>query len=217
MAKKLRICNLFAGIGGNRKLWGDGHDIIAVEYNKDIANVYQDLYPNDKVIVADAHEYLLNNYKEFDFIWASPPCPTHSRLVFSNEKMFYNRRDMQYPDMKLYQEIILLRSFADKKTRWIIENVVPYYDYLIKPDVILQRHPFWSNFNIPFCEIKDNRKHMNIKGNSTVYNVNLSKYKIDNKRQILRNMVNPEIGLYIFERMLEKPIVLENSLFGEMQ
>ncbi len=213
----MKILNLYAGIGGNRKLWGNDHDITAVEYNKDIATVYQDLYPNDKVIVGDAHEYLLNNYKEFDFIWASPPCPTHSRLVFSNEKMFYDRGDMKYPDMKLYQEIILLQTFAKKQTKWVIENVEPYYNFLIKPTTIIGRHPFWSNFNIPYCEIKDERKHMNIENNSVVYGVDLSKYKIDNKRQILRNMVNPEIGLYIFERMIEKPIIIENSLFGELQ
>ena len=26
MEKKLKILNLYAGIGGNRKLWGDEHD-----------------------------------------------------------------------------------------------------------------------------------------------------------------------------------------------
>jgi len=207
----MKILNLYAGIGGNRKLWGDEHDITAVEYNKDIANVYQDLYPNDKIIVADAHEYLLNNYKEFDFIWASPPCPTHSDIRRCG--VHSGQYKALYPDMTIYQEIILLQHFAKKNTRWVIENVIPYYQYLIKPDVVLHRHPLWSNFKIPFCKIKDKRKHMNIKDNSTVYGVNLSKIKIDNKRQILRNMVNPEIGLYIFERMLEKPIIVHNGLF----
>ena len=27
----MKILNLYAGIGGNRKLWGDGHDITAVQ------------------------------------------------------------------------------------------------------------------------------------------------------------------------------------------
>ena len=30
-SKKLKILNLYAGIGGNRKLWGNEHDITAVE------------------------------------------------------------------------------------------------------------------------------------------------------------------------------------------
>ena len=64
----MKILNLYAGIGGNRKLWGDEHEIIAVELDPEIATIYQDYFPNDKVIVTDAHKYLLENYKEFDFI-----------------------------------------------------------------------------------------------------------------------------------------------------
>lgn len=70
----MKILNLYAGIGGNRMLWGDEHDITAVEFNKSVADCYKDLYTNDNVIVGDAHEYLLEHYHEFDFIWASPPC-----------------------------------------------------------------------------------------------------------------------------------------------
>ncbi|NCD00185.1 MAG: DNA cytosine methyltransferase [Bacteroidia bacterium] len=214
----MKILNAYCGIGGNRKLWTpneDEHEIIAVEYNEDIAAVYQDLYPNDIVIIGDAHEYLLRNYKEFDFIWASPPCPTHSRLVDSNQNMFYDRGDMQYPDMKLYQEIILLKSYAPKTTKWVIENVVPYYEYLIKPNVILHRHPLWCNFQLPFKEFEDLRVHMEIEGNTTVYGVSLEKYKIQNKRkrQILRNMVNPELGKYILDRAMEKEIPIQGGLF----
>ena len=76
----VRILNLYAGIGGNRKLWGDSFHVTAVEYDEATAEVYRELFPNDTVIVADAHEYLLNNYKNFDFIWSSPPCPTHSDI-----------------------------------------------------------------------------------------------------------------------------------------
>jgi DNA (cytosine-5)-methyltransferase 1 len=79
----MRILNLYAGIGGNRKLWEDV-DVTAVEWNEEIARVYSDNFPNDKVIVADAHQYLLDHYTEFDFIWASPPCPTHSRTKKTN-------------------------------------------------------------------------------------------------------------------------------------
>lgn len=191
---------------------GDIH-VTAVEYNPDIAAVYADLYPNDTVIVGDAHQYLIDNYKEFDFIWASPPCPTHSRLVDSNQNMFYDRGDMQYPDMKLYQEIIILQSYAPKNTRWVIENVIPYYDYLIKPKIELHRHPFWCNFNLSYRDFDDDRVHMDIEANSTVYGINLKKYDIPNKRQILRNMVNPELGLYVFEQMLNKPILIQGGLF----
>ena len=65
--QKLKILNLYAGIGGNRKLWKKV-EVIAVEMNPEIAKVYQDFFPKDKVIIEDAHEYLLKHYKEFDFI-----------------------------------------------------------------------------------------------------------------------------------------------------
>ena len=58
----MKILNLYSGIGGNRKLWGDQHEITAVEYNEEIATVYKDYFPNDKVIIGDAHEFLLKNY-----------------------------------------------------------------------------------------------------------------------------------------------------------
>lgn len=51
----MKILNLYAGIGGNRKLWGNEHDITAVELRPEIAAIYHDLYPNDTVIVGDAH------------------------------------------------------------------------------------------------------------------------------------------------------------------
>jgi len=70
----IKILNLYAGIGGNRKLWPDQEiEVTAIENNKSIAKIYKDFFPNDTVIVGDAHQYLLEHYKEFDFIWSSPP------------------------------------------------------------------------------------------------------------------------------------------------
>ena len=123
----MKILNLYACLGGNRYKWDEVTKIqvTAVEWDKELANLYQERFPNDKVIVGDAHQYLLDHYKEFDFIWSSPPCPTHSRLNFS----FKGRFDIKYPDMKLYQEIIFLQNWFDGK--YCVENVVPYYEPLI--------------------------------------------------------------------------------------
>lgn len=141
----MKILNCYAGIGGNRKLWGDSHNITAIEYDPKIAAIYKDLFPNDTVIVGDAHEYLLNHYQEFDFIWCSPPCPTHSITNF-----YLNSQGLvRYPDMKLYQEIILLKTFF--KGKYCVENVKSYYDALIQPQVS-GRHYFWCNFSIPPLE-----------------------------------------------------------------
>ena len=48
----MRILNLYAGIGGNRKLWGNDHQVTAIELEEDIANVYKQNFPNDNVIIA---------------------------------------------------------------------------------------------------------------------------------------------------------------------
>lgn len=201
----MKILNLYAGIGGNRKLWnsigeGDLH-VTAVEYNEEIAGIYKDLYPNDEVIVADAHEYLLKNFKRFDFIWASPPCPSHSRMRYLTTKHVTGNpgldREIVYADMKLYQEIILLENYFEGK--WVIENVIPYYKPLISAKKIA-RHLFWSNFNLGNFEGDEaNIRHNGISELQGKHGIDLSKYKIKHRKdQILRNCVDPELGLYIF-------------------
>lgn len=191
----VRILNLYAGIGGNRKLWGDSFHVTAVEYDEATAEVYRKLFPNDTVIVADAHEYLLNNYKNFDFIWSSPPCPTHSDIRRCG--VHAGQYEALYPAMELYQEIILLKNFAPKETKFVVENVVPYYDPLIQPDVKLHRHLYWCNFKMSKFEVTDERKHSDITGYGEVYGFDISDSKIKDKRKALRNMVDPELGLHI--------------------
>ena len=139
----MKILNLYCGIGGNRELWGNEHEITAVEIEKSIADKYALKFPNDNIIVGDAHEYLLDHYKEFDFIWTSPPCQTHSRTNYFTQAI---RKRAKYPDMKLYQEIIFLSSFF--KGLYCVENVKSYYKPMIEPKEI-GRHFIWSNFNIP--------------------------------------------------------------------
>ncbi|MEK7112410.1 MAG: DNA cytosine methyltransferase, partial [Patescibacteria group bacterium] len=139
----MKILNLYAGIGGNRKLWGDSHEITAVEYKPEIAKVYQDLFPKDTVIIGNAHQYLLEHYAEFDFIWSSPPCPSHSKM----RKGFSvaNGAKPIYPDMKLYEEILFLQGFF--KGKFCVENVIAWYEPLITPTE-MGRHYYWTNFYI---------------------------------------------------------------------
>jgi len=193
---KMKILNLYAGIGGNRKLWGDKHEIIAVENNSEIAKIYQDFFPNDKVIITDAHQYLLKHFQEFDFIWSSPPCPTHSDIRRAG--VHRGRNKAVYPEMKLYEEIILLKHFVKLETKWVVENVVGYYKPLIKP-FKAHRHFFWSNFIILDKEIQNNRIHNEIVGSKPIYGFDISKTDIDEKRKVLRNMVDPEVGLHILD------------------
>ena len=141
----MKILNLYACLGGNRYKWNEVKEdieVTAVELDPELARLYQERFPDDKVIVADAHQYLLDHYKEFDFIWSSPPCPTHSRFNWSMKTVW----NMRYPDMSLYQEIIFLNNWFEGK--YCVENVIPYYEPLIKAKE-RGRHLYWTNFNLP--------------------------------------------------------------------
>lgn len=212
----MRILNLYAGIGGNRKLWSDEHEITAVEHDEATAEVYSKYFPNDKMIIADAHQYLLDHYKDFDFIWASPPCPSHSDIRRCG--VHSGQVNAIYPEMSLYQEIILLKHFAPKSQKWIIENVVPYYEPLIIPDKKLHRHLYWANFRIGNFEVSNNRKHNDIQGYSEVYGFSVKESNIKNKRKVLRNMVDPELGEYILNCALGTMEKYEQAnLFGDWE
>lgn len=211
----MKILNLYSGIGGNRKLWGNEHEITAVEYRQDIADVYSHYFPQDKMIVTDAHEYLLNNYKEYDFVWSSPPCQTHSRARlwgFRNS----DKVETKYPDMKLYQEIIFLDNYFDGL--WIVENVKPYYEPLIRPSRELGRHLFWSNFNIRHTQIKEadiNRGQS--KDWIELHGFDLSDHKLDSRKdQIYRNCVHPETGLHILNCALGTKTYKDSTLQIEL-
>ena len=104
----------------------------------------------------------------------------------------------EYPDMKLYQEIIFLQ--ANARGLWVIENVMPYYRPLIAPTVTLQRHLFWANFLIPKKEFpKDTLRSAQIDDLQAHIGIDLSAYALPNKRQILRNCVYPELGAHIMD------------------
>ena len=202
---KLSVLNLYAGIGGNRKLWGDDIEVTAIENNPEIAIVYMELFPKDFVIITDAHEYLLHNYMNFDLIWSSPPCQTHSSFR-KNICVEFRGTEAKYPDMKLYEEIIFLKTHA--KCLWVVENVCPYYTPLIEPTCKLQRHLFWSNFKIEGKQNfrQDKIRFAQIPQLQSLHGFDLSKYKLENKRQVLRNCVNAELGLHIFQCALKQRI-----------
>ena len=192
----MKVLNLYAGLGGNRKLWKDV-EVTAVELDPEIAKIYKHLYPRDTVIVGDAHEYLLQHYKEFDFIWSSPPCQTHSSFRF-NICVRFRGTPAKYPDMTLYQEIIFLQTHC--KAKWVVENVEPYYPPLIAPTVRLQRHLFWANFTIPDLKVEeDHIRAAQIPELQKLHSIDLSSFKIKDKRQILRNCVNAELGNHILK------------------
>jgi len=200
----MKILNLDSGIGGNRHLWGDNHSITAVEINPEIAAIYKSNNPDDNVIIVDAHEYLLQNYDKFDFIWTSPPCQSHSKMMKAT------RHDVRkYPNMQLYQRIILLNNFFNGY--WIVENVNPYYKPLIPPTRKVGRHLFWANFKFEVPEIpkiKDFINKSNKKAAQQLKDWLGIQYKGDVYYdgnhcpcQVLRNCVHPKIGESILNQV----------------
>ena len=198
-----KILNLYACLGGNRYKWNEVKEdieVTAVELDPEAARLYQERFPNDTVIVADAHQYLLDHYKEFDFIWSSPPCPTHSRLVQSNK----NKIKMKFPDMKLYEEILFLKHLY--KGKYVIENVIPYYEPLI-PAQKRHRHLYWTNFYLP--NVLTNREARISTGTSEVkklcefHDYDFYKYKGSQPtNKMARNLVDYEAGRTILETVL---------------
>ena len=199
----MQVLNLYAGIGCNRALWRDV-EVTAVEIDPKIAEIYQARFPDDCVIIGDAHQFLEENFQEFDFIWGSPPCPTHSTINHSRK----TRYPMKYPDMRLYQEIILLDSWYSGK--WVIENVIPYYEPLIKPEVELDRHYFWSGSRIKPKSFKRTIKirSSNKEELAEYHNIpdNIMELMVQefggHTRTLLRNGVHENIGKYLFDNVV---------------
>lgn len=202
--KKIKLLNAYGGIGGNRKHWDSSlFEITAIEQNESIANVYANYFPQDTIIVTDAHQFIRKYYKNYDIIWASPPCPSHTRL---NTTMVSQGREIEYPAMELYQEIIYLRTFH--KGLFVIENVIPYYPPLIQPTRILDRHYWWANFYIPDIKISRGKGQLladlTIQEYEKLLGFHLEKFKITGARklQVLRNCVLPLTGLHIINAAL---------------
>ena len=216
----MKILNLYACLGGNRYKWNEVKEdieVTAVEWDEELAKLYQERFPNDKVIVADAHQYLLDHYQEFDFIWSSPPCPTHSKARFARR----NTTIAKFPDLKLYEEILFLDNWFDGK--YCVENVIPYYEPLI-PAKKRGRHLYWTNFNLP-NDLRS-RKSSIMEGKDEVsrwcefHDYDFRRYKgIQRLDKIARNLVDYEAGKTIFATALgikSNKEIKQTSIFDEL-
>lgn len=204
----MKILNLYACLGGNRYKWNevaDNLEITAVELDPEAARLYQERFPNDIVIVADAHQYLLENFKKFNFIWSSPPCPSHSRARYWSSSNYETTTKAIYPDMKLYEEILFLQHYY-RTGKYVVENVIPYYKPLI-PAIKRGKHLYWSNFNLPSG--LGNRRFaissakQELKGLCEFHNYDFNQYKGEQSvLKMARNLVDYEAGKTIFETAL---------------
>ena len=216
----MKILNLYACLGGNRYKWNEVKadiEVTAVELDPECAKLYQERFPNDKVIISDAHQYLLDHYKEYDFIWSSPPCPTHSRARYWS--IGANGKNPVYPNLKLYEEILLLDYHF--KGKYVIENVIPYYNPMLNPKK-RDRHLYWTNFNLPhnlnsrhfkgLCQTKNELNELCKFHKIDLYSYNGKQSKV----KIARNLVDYEAGKTIFQTMLgiiKKENIEQTELF----
>ena len=221
----MKILNLYACLGGNRYKWDEVADIevTAVEFDHEAARLYKERFPNDTVIVADAHQYLLDHYKEFDFIWSSPPCPSHSRARYWSSSNYDTTTEAIYPDLKLYEEIIFLQHYY-KTGKFVVENVIPYYEPLI-PAQKRDRHLYWTNFKLPnnigsrhfneMCQAKDELNKL-----SKFHDYDFRKYTgTQSVIKMARNLVDYEAGKTILETALNivrKSDLKQISIFDEL-
>ena len=223
----MKILNLYACLGGNRYKWdevakeaGIEIEVTAIELDPEAARLYQERFPNDIVIVADAHQYLLDHYKEFDFIWSSPPCPSHSRARYWG--FGKNGKKPIYPDIKLYEEVIFLQHHFEGN--YCVENVIPYYEPLIKAQQ-RDRHLYWCNFILPsklnyrvknFGDSK-NGSTESLSSWSEFHDYDFTKYKGSQLvLKMARNLVDYEAGRTIFETALgiiRKQNINQTSIF----
>jgi len=214
----MKILNLYAGLGGNRRLW-DGHEITAIEYVPEIADVYSKQFPDDEVFIEDVLEFVRHhNLDRYDFIWASPPCVTHSCATS------FHRRYV--PDLTQTHGLRIFFDYQikNKETYYVIENVQPFYKLPSewKPSVKLGRHCFWANFHIrkPKEPIADERIHYDmtkhkrtrslymrgsIKLLAKYHNFDLKLlegFTKTRKDKVLKNMTHHLIGKYVLDELI---------------
>ena len=220
---KIKILNLYACLGGNRFKWDEVCDVevTAVEMDPELARLYQERFPNDVVIIGDAHQYLLEHYHGFDFIWSSPPCPTHSKARFACSSNIETNTVPVYPDLKLYQEVLFLDNYF--KGKYCVENVIPYYEPVI-PAQKRGRHLYWCNFKLP--KVLSERKVLVGSGKNEVqklcdfHQIDISTYRGDQRKdKIARNLVDYEAGRTILETamgIIKSNNVNQTELFSDL-
>jgi len=111
---KLRILDLFCGVGGvvrgfHKYLQEQGveYEYYAVDTDRRILIAHELLNPNSITVCRDAYGFTDEELKGYDFIWASPPCETHSHLNFYN---WNDPKKFKEPDMRLYELILRLQK-----------------------------------------------------------------------------------------------------------
>jgi len=147
--------------------------------------------------------YLVDNFPLYDFIWARPPCQSHSRMLAGGQN-----RKPRLTDMSLWQVILFCQQYVE--VPWCVENVVPRYKPFIEPTGEASRHLFWSNYSMDFPPQIDAQPPVwdkcNLEGKAEMEQwLGLGEtptlYYTGNHNpvQVLQNCLHPELGKWALE------------------
>jgi len=220
----IRILDLFCGLGGVARGFQRyliEHEIEfeyhAVDNNPQILRAHKFLNPYSKTFYRDAWSFTDEELLSYDFVWASPPCETHSTLM-----CYYNRNSKKWkpPDMRLWELISHLFKLG---VPFVVENVRPYYGFPILPTARAGRHYLWSNLalksveaNHPkFEDIKDDTKRLLVY--HTVPRAIVKVLRGRKLRDALRDMMHWKLAYKIAEQVIpmllgEKKMVVQARL-----
>jgi DNA (cytosine-5)-methyltransferase 1 len=126
------------------------------------------------------------------------------------EPLNHVQHGARYPDMSLYQEVVLLQLHTERVGfDYVVENVQSYYDPFYNPQKVA-RHYFWSNFQIPDMEMEpigisggfpDRDSSFDYDEHEEMMGYNLAEYDTSKQKKgkMLRNCVHPELGEHVFD------------------
>lgn len=197
----MRILDLYGGVGGTgigihevcQEEFGLEYDYMIVENDEEVIKYHALNCPRSHIYKEDAINWL-DKLENFDFIWVSPPCKSHSMamLFWSNTEKF------RQIDKDLFKWIRKTREL--KLPAIVVENVVPYYGFKYKPTCMIGRHVFWANFPILPFEVPKRPKAFDYMTKNDWCN-----YKgiIAATREQARAAVHPAIAGGIFKQFLQ--------------
>ncbi len=224
----LRILDLFCGVGGvargfQKYLLENGieFEYYAVDINDAILLAHRILNPHSVTLKRDAYSFTDHELRSYDFIWASPPCESHSRLMW-----IYNKNQPEKwepPDKKLWQLIERLYRLG---IPFVVENVRPYYRPPMRPTSYVCRHALWSNLSIPpfdysrinidfFEHIKDD-VHKLVEYhelNGVAERIIKTIGGVRKARDALRDMVHHRVSYEIAKRVI--PQILDGRIYRQ--
>lgn len=191
---KIKFLNTFAGVGGNTELLDrDKFEVTHIELYSKPTRYLEENFPNDIVLRKNAWRYIPENFRDYDIVWASPSCKTHSRArVFQLSDRYVNG-NFELPDERLWMLIKWLKVFGSRMI-WIVENVIPFYTSIEIPTALVGRHLVWSNKRIG---------DKSFEADQIIYK---------QKGSFDRDRMNPEIGKYIIEQAINDK---QTSLEGD--